>query len=739
MQIITRLITVLIFGTIAGCGGGTSETPNTASTHQAPLASASTITSTSTANSSAPNSSIGADSSGPTSVSSSTNVESSVSSSSLSMPASAGSQSSASSQSSLSNNENNLEAGRGFYDEQCLACHGSVGEGGHAGAINASCSTTNCNDEEILTAYLITNMPLGTPSDCNQSCAQSIAEFMLAGFPRENNSSAPSRIGFQCNDEATPTTAAMQRLTKTQFRNSLIAVASELTGNTGEADAIVESLWAELDELPDEIRPQVDEDLHGTFRRLNQTVSQSHVEAWFSIAAQLANELTLPHRITRTVPCYGSADINNCVEQTLNNAGRLILRRPINVEDIEFYRSYYRAASHDASAYADLFSALFNAPEFLYHIFHGSDDTATETTLAPHELANKLSYHLLDAPPDAQLRAAADNSSLLNDDIYAQQVARLLSDARAQSTTRNFYREWLKLENIEPLNQYNETASFLTFANGIIPEWNTHLGFMDEVLSLLDYGTWQQQWSINDLLSTQLILPNTQALAEVYNTPISNQPVLADNNSRPGLFTRPAFLVNAGINTRPIMKGVFLRHTIMCDDIPAPPDNATDDLPPLSPTLTTRERVEAITERPETACAFCHETLINGLGYATENYDALGRLRTSERIINNAGEVIADRAIDTSGVPQVTQGDLTPTNNAQELMGLIAQSGKVEACVARHYFRYTFGRFEDVQADACVLETMRTGLEAGSLQDLITHTVTSPAFKSRTFITGGEL
>lgn len=722
MTLRVRFLALMYMGIITGCGGSSSETPNPNTGLSSTRASSSSVTV----------STMSSQSSTSASAQSSSNLPL-ASSSSL-----ANSSDSSATSSSATPPTDMLEIGRSLYDDQCNACHGLAGEGGHAGPINATCTQTNCTDSAILSAYLTQNMPLGTPGDCDAICAENIAAFMLAGFPRENTTTPQNSGSFQCDEQIVPETPPWQRLTKTQYRNSLLAVTSELTGNSGEAAAIIESLWAEFDELPDEIRPQVDEDLHGTYRRLNQTVSQRHVEAWFTIAAQLADELTRDHRIARSVPCFGSTDINSCVTQTLQRAGRLILRRPINTEDLNFYREFYRATNHDTEAYASLFNALFNAPEFIYHIYHASDDSGAQSPLVAHELANKLSYHLLDAPPDASLRAAADDDSLLNESIYQQQVLRLLEDERAIETTRNFYREWLKLENIEPLNQYNDTASFQTFAEGIVPAWNTHLGFMDEVLALLDYGTWQQQWSVDDLLTTQLILPNTQTLAAVYNQPQSEQPVSAANQSRPGIFTRPAFLINAGISTRPIMKGVFLRHTVLCDDIPAPPDNATDDLPPLSPLLSTRERVEAITERPDTACAFCHESLINGLGYATENFDALGRLRTSERVINNTGEVIADVAIDTSGVPQVTGGDLTQTNNVQELMTLIARSGKVEACVARHYFRYSFGRFEDIQADACVLETMRTGLAAGSLQDLIIHTVMSPAFKSRTFVTGAD-
>ena len=654
-------------------------------------------------------------------------------SSSVSSPNSVGGEGSSS---SAQNVAGDIDRGRTLYDDQCVDCHGGVGEGARFTAINQNCSNTDCDDATLLAAYLVSNMPLGTPAECDEACSADVTAFMLAGYPREGDSTPYTGVAFSCDTDVVPETPAWQRLSKTQYYNALNTVLAELIGHTGIAQAVMNGHWELMDELPDEIRPEVDQDLHGTYRRLNQTVSLSHVEAWFNIGQATANALTETERLAQTVPCFEQMSVAACVEQTINSAGRLILRRPITAEDHAFYSAFYRVENHDGTAYADIFTALFNAPEFLYHTYHGSAASGESTTLAAHELANKLSFHLLDSPPDVTLRAAADDGSLLNDAVYHAQVLRLLADERAQTTTRNFYREWLKLENLNPLHQFNDTENFVAFSEGVLPEWNTHIGFMDEVLDLLDYGTWQQTWGVNDVLTSQLILPNTAHLAEIYGVPQSATPIESPNHSRPGLFTRPAFLANAGINTRPVMKGVFLRHTVLCDDIPAPPDNATDDLPPLDPTLNTRERVEAITERPGTACAFCHEALINGLGFATENYDALGRLRDTERVISG-GEVIADVVVDTSTIPKVTNGDFTQTTGAQEVMGLMAESGKVEACVARHYFRYSFGRFEDVQDDACVLESMREGLQQGSLQDLIIHTVESQAFKTRTFVAGG--
>jgi hypothetical protein len=67
-------------------------------------------------------------------------------------------------------------------------------------------------------------------------------------------------------------------------------------------------------------------------------------------------------------------------------------------------------------------------------------------------------------------------------------------------------------------------------------------------------------------------------------------------------------------------------------------------------------------------------------------------------------------------------------------MNLVASSGKVEACLARNFFRFTFARWEDQTADGCTLESGRQALASGGkVTDLVTAILTSDQFRRRTF------
>ncbi|HET9930779.1 MAG TPA: DUF1588 domain-containing protein, partial [Polyangiaceae bacterium] len=236
---------------------------------------------------------------------------------------------------------------------------------------------------------------------------------------------------------------------------------------------------------------------------------------------------------------------------------------------------------------------------------------------------------------------------------------------------------------------------------------------------------------------SELSFAKDARLAKIYGVGAwdgSSAPPALPSGQRPGLLTRALFLTTGTANTRPILKGVFIRKNVLCNEIPPPPPGANAKPPTLGPNMTTRESVEELTEMSGTTCAGCHATLINPLGYATEGFDSLGRFRTEQRLFDDSGAQTGSKPVDTSSIPRVTLGDMTPIRGAGELMSLIASSGQVEACMSRNFFRFTYGRWEDTAFDGCALEDGRKALSnGGRLSDLITAELMSPAFRRRAF------
>ena len=550
---------------------------------------------------------------------------------------------------------------------------------------------------------------------------------------------------FACDADAQPESTRFRRLTERQYDNTLADLLRWGLGDDALADEVLEALESARARLPVDVRKTSSEDLHGSYRRLDQDVAQAHVDAWFELAVRAGRELSAPARLRELAgECAVDGDGSNeegCVDDLLRGFGARALRRPLDADERAFYAGFYGDLSvEEPAGWADVIAGLLSAPQFLYLVEHGGDalDGVDDVyTLSAFELASRLSYHFWETLPDQALWDAAEDGSLLEPDAYTAQVERLFSDERTKTTTREFFRDWLKLDELPDLTQNLDSPLYQSFAGDDLPTDALREHMQDEVLDLLQYLTWDEPAGFGDLLSTEASFARTDDLADLYGIEAwdgSGAPPEFSPGERPGLFTRAAFLVTASANTRPIMKGLFIRRNVLCDTIPPPPNNAANKPPELSDTESTREVVEGLTEQPGTACAGCHATQINPLGFATEGFDALGRVRTEQLLYSDDGEQVGTAAIDTVSTPQVVSGDTAESSGPEDLMQLIRDSGKAHACFARHYFRFSFGRFEDLEQDGCALERLRSALvDTGTLSGMLREVALDPAFQQRNF------
>jgi hypothetical protein len=556
----------------------------------------------------------------------------------------------------------------------------------------------------------------------------------------DNPSQGPTE--FSCDPTFARPDLGMRRLTHRQYVNTLTDLLV-LTVGESSAESVFGELAPVLDSVPEDERAPLPEDLHGTFRRLDQAVQQSHVDAWYEAGVRAGQILSRPEHLEAVVgSCVTSAsgpEADACVTSFIERFGRSALRRPLSAEEVSFYHDVYAPSSDiDPAGFADVIAAMLNAPQFLYLVEHASDTAAVPSDsylLSPHELAARLSYHFWETMPDESLSALADSGALLEPDVYAGEVERLFADGRTRDTLHAFYREWMKLEELPTLDSGNDARIFQAFAGEDLPSPELRAAMIDEVVDLLDYYTWQEPGGIEQILTSNYSFARSEELAGLYGVPAwdGSNPPPSFAESRPGLLTRAAFLSTGTANTRPIMKGLFIRRTLLCDQIPPPPENAMAIPPDLDPELSTRQVVEALTETPGTSCASCHAVFMNPLGFATEGFDSLGRPRTVQRLFDGAGTLLGEVPVDTTSVPQVVSGDATVSEGPSDLMTLIADSGKASACAARHYDRFSFGRWESVVDDGCVLEQMRVALdETGGLAGMLRSVALSEAFRRRT-------
>jgi hypothetical protein len=565
----------------------------------------------------------------------------------------------------------------------------------------------------------------------------------------------PTPTAFVCDADAVPEALPLRRLSRLQYRNTVadlvrFAAPSAAAEILGEAEP-------SFAQLPGDQRVGPDKHYAG-FTRLDQALQQQHVDGAYSVAEQIGAALTAsaPRLTELAGACAMDTDASNddaCLDGMIRKFGERALRRPVTDEDVAFYRGPAGAAPFDAADYADVVALILNAPHMLYFVEHGQDGSAPTAPLNAYELASRMSYHFWQTLPDEQLFAAARSGDLLTEAGYEAEVERVFNDPRTRAAMGELFAEWLDNTTLEELDARVGTPLFDAFTAGYTPGPDLREHMLSEVTDAALYYTFETPGTFRDLLTSRKSFARTEDLASLYDVPVwsGGEPPDFTEPERVGLLTRAAFLATGSANTRPIMKGVFIRKALLCDEIPPPPPNAAANPPQLSDTLSTRQVVEELTGNG--ACAGCHKEIINPLGFATENFDSLGRVRAAQTLFDpDTGAVVGTASVNTEVVPRVERSDqqvaenaeVVPrvegsddeqvAKNAEDLTNLIAASPKPYACFARQYFRFTFGRLEDLDRDACALADVKLALDEGKpMADVLRSIARSKAFRMRSF------
>ena len=571
---------------------------------------------------------------------------------------------------------------------------------------------------------------------------------------------AAGEFGFHCDSDAVPKSTPLRRLTVAQLKNTFHDLVRLGLKDDAQATTVLSSpqVSAALTKLGKDTPEKTGKDKFGSYRRLDQTLQQDHVDGTYDVAVAIAAELTSAGRLGKLVgTCATDTDSANdadCLNKFISGFGERAFRRPLTAQDVALMKTFYGSGTAaDPLAYADLVTGFLAVPWFLYHVEHGGNDTvgakANYYKLSDFELASRLSYQFTETMPDEALFEAARAGLLTKDaKVYSMHLDRLVKSAATKDTIDQFVFDQFKLfpseiRDLEGIDARSGDTGFKKFAGSNMPSKALGRAMQDEILAMGRHFTWTNPGSFRDLMANDLSFASNPELAKIYGVAPwsgSGTPPALPAGERSGFLGRAAFLTTGLITTRPIVKGVFIREHVLCDELGTPPPAAANTAVNTM-NKTTRESIEGITEQPNTVCAGCHRALINPLGFITENFDALGRLRNEERLFDNAGNEYAKKAVNTRAVPEVTPDDTTEVSSLGDLVKLIDKSGKAEGCFARGYFRFTFQRWDDIDqndletktADACVVEHLRKTVRSGSLVDSFKEVALTTAFQSRSF------
>jgi len=536
-------------------------------------------------------------------------------------------------------------------------------------------------------------------------------------------------------------------LSRLQYVKSLSDVIQDWAPSVASQILTTPAVTSALATLPEDSRVTGNGDRRGGFRRLDQDYAQDRVDAQFAIAQAVAAELTSsPARIAALLgSCASDADTTNdaaCLDTFLRRGGRVVNRRPLDEDDVTFYQSVYAAKGIDAAGLADVVATMLMSPYFTFQVEHGDvavDASQNLYALDAQELANRLSMQFWGTGPDATLLAMADSGAILDDTGFAQALDYVRNSPRMADGLSEFFREYLSLEDLDEMNHLNGTPRWDALRGSFTPTGDTRENMIDEVTRLASYYATKPDGTFSDLFTTRKSFATTDDVAQIYGVAkwagTGEPPDIADPD-RVGLITHAALVATGAALTRPIIKGVVLRSVLLCDSLGQPPADAMmvaqEAQATVDPLSSTRTMTEALTEH-RSDCSGCHLTGINPLGFPTEMFDPLGRKRQMESVFDDAGKMLGQVPLDTTSVPQVTSSDMAMVSNPGELQTRMLASNRLQSCMARKYFRFTFGKLEQ-STDECTIQTISDALTEGKpLGEVLVDLAKTPAFRQRRF------
>jgi mono/diheme cytochrome c family protein len=322
-------------------------------------------------------------------------------------------------------------------------------------------------------------------------------------------------------------------------------------------------------------------------------------------------------------------------------------RRPLRGGDIAPYLALFQAAQKQGNSFQNsiLFAlrGVLVSPQFLFRV-EAPNPGPESRLLDDYALASRLSYFLWGSMPDGLLFDLAEMGTLNDPEILKWQVARMLRSPKSLEFAESFVEQWLGTRELG--HTINPDAKLFPIYAGD-----------EELRGDIRYQPvlFFQEVLVRNLSLLNLIDSNftilTRKLQKLYGTNItpprptaSGQPQrmdLPEGSHRGGLLGMSAVLAVSSYpyRTSPVLRGKWVLDTMLGTPPPPPPPN----VPALNehPGATAQSMRERLSQhRADPVCASCHSR-IDPLGFALENFDALGRWRTEDagQPIDNQGQL----------------------------------------------------------------------------------------------------
>ena len=345
--------------------------------------------------------------------------------------------------------------------------------------------------------------------------------------------------------------------------------------------------------------------------------------------------------------------------------------------------------------------AILCAPGFLYL-------NLGEGPLEEIALASRLSYFLWSSPPDEMLLNLAVHKNLKAE--LSEQVTRMLADPRSDRFVHHFVRRWLDLDNIGAMPP---SAEFLEYYRD-----NLQVAMRQETEMFFRHVLDTNQ-NVQDFLDADYSFLNRELALHYGIEGVQGnglQKVSLQGSRRGGLIGHGAFLTASanGVDTSPVVRGIYVLEKLLGYSPPPPPPDVPLIEPDIRGAVSIRDQL--LKHRNVATCAECHRK-IDPLGFALENYDAIGGWRD---------EYDGKVSIDSSG--KLPDGDSFETP-AEFQDALLRRKDQFTRCITEKLLAYALGRELEVSDRPVIDEIVQEISSPGKgLRDLIQEIVASRSF-----------
>ena len=318
------------------------------------------------------------------------------------------------------------------------------------------------------------------------------------------------------------------------------------------------------------------------------------------------------------------------MDRILATLARRAYRRPVTGAEIASLKKFVALAKSEGQSVEQgiglAIQAMLVSPHFLFHIerdLYPSDPTRMHR-VSDTELASRLSYFLWNSMPDEELLSLAERRRLGVPRVLEAQVTRMLSDPKASAMAENFAGQWLEVRNLDSIKP--DPQKF--------PAWGPELreAMKTETRLFFDWIL-RENRPIDEFIDARYTFLN-EFLASYYGI----EGVAGDDFRRVDLTTaeRGGVLSHGSVlavSSYPTRTSVVIRGKYILQNIlgspppPPPPDVPALDEQAVGTTASLRKQME--THRTNSVCASCHARM-DPLGFALENYDAVGKWRTMD-------------------------------------------------------------------------------------------------------------